>query len=342
MQRSVFQSIPKVELHTHLEGTITPQTFHELAKKNESESIFANSFEECQKLYQFQDFEGFLNSFFKVTKAIREVSDLDIILKHTVETSKKEHYRYVEYFISIDTFLKKGMSLIEILDRLHSLQKQYSTKEYKIGGFIIDFVRNYGPDNATLLMEDLLQILDDYRDTILGISIGGDELHYPAPVFKPLFDKARSLGLKTTAHAGEAAGPESVWDTILNLKTDRIGHGLCVHESSDLIKHFRVTQTHLEICPTSNFKTGLITSLNVHPVQKYLVAGLNFSINTDDSGFFNTSLSSEFEICKELFSFEDSDFKQIILNAARGCFLDTLEQKELLYDLQFQLDKIFY
>ena len=340
MNTSFFYSLPKIELHNHLEGTITPQTFHVLAKKNDSESMYAQSIEECQKLYEFSSFQGFLYSFSKVNSFIKQSTDLDIIIQNTVIKSKEENYRYVEYFISLDTFMKKGMSLIELLDRLKSLRKHYSNYHFIIGGFIIDFVRNYGPTSASNLLDDLIPVIDDYRDVILGISIGGDEIHFPAPPFKELFSKARALGLKTTAHAGEANGPESIWDTILTLKTDRIGHGLRSYESLDLLKHFRVTQTHVEMCPTSNVKTGLISSLQHHPLQTYLNQGFNFSINTDDSGFFNTSLSSELESCVKLFGFTELDLQQCILNAARSSFYDSFLQKELTENLQIELDKI--
>ena len=148
MNTSFFYSLPKIELHNHLEGTITPQTFHVLAKKNDSESMYAQSIEECQKLYEFSSFQGFLYSFSKVNSFIKQSTDLDIIIQNTVIKSKEENYRYVEYFISLDTFMKKGMSLIELLDRLKSLRKHYSNYHFIIGGFIIDFVRNYGPTSA--------------------------------------------------------------------------------------------------------------------------------------------------------------------------------------------------
>ena len=339
MDNSFFRSLPKVEIHNHLEGTITPTTLHELAKKNRSESIYAQSLIECQKVFEFIDFPGFLNSFAKVNSFVKNTSDLDIILHNVLSNLKYENYRYAEFFISLDTFVKKDMGLVELLDRLQMLRKKYSSKDFVIGGFIIDFVRNYGPENANQLLDEITPILDSYRDTIIGISIGGDELNFPALSFGDLFHRARKLRLKTTAHAGEATGPESIWDTILNLKTDRIGHGLHIHESMDLIKHFRATQTPIEICPTSNVKTGLIDTLAKHPIQYYQTNGLNISINTDDAGFFNSSLSNELESCAKLFNFEMDDIKQFILNAAHSCFYDPFLKRELIEDLKYQFER---
>ena len=183
MDSTFFSSLPKIEIHNHLEGTITPRTLQKLAKKHVSESTLARSLQECQKLYEFTSFTGFLNTFSKVNSFIQEVSDLDNIIQNSFENLQRENYRYIEYFISIDTFLKKGMSLSEILDRLKAITKRYSTKNIRIGGFIIDFVRNYGPDNAIQILNDLKPILDDYRDILLGVSIGGDEINFPAPAF---------------------------------------------------------------------------------------------------------------------------------------------------------------
>ena len=339
MESSFFYNLPKVEIHNHLEGTINSFVTHELAKKNVSESVFAESKEECNKLFSFTDFNGFLKSFAKINSFIKNVDDLDIIFKNSANSLANENYRYVEYFLSIDTFLKKNISLPDILDRIKSNCKKHSTDKFVIGGIIIDFVRNYGPDSATKILADLKPILDDYRDIVLGVSIGGDEVNFPAPAFKEVFELARKLHLKTTAHAGESAGSDSIWDTIFNLKTDRIGHGLHAYESNDLIKHLRVTQTPLEICPTSNIKTGLIADIKNHPLQKYVVNGLKITINTDDSGFFTNQLSSEIEKCANAFNFDEFDIKQFTLNAAHSSFYDEFSKKELIENLKIDLER---
>lgn len=340
MDTSIFRSLPKVELHHHLEGSITPETLHELAKKNVSESLYAQSLEECNKLYSFTNFDGFLNAFAQTNSYIQNVQDLDTIIGNSVSSLRNENYRYIEYFISIDTFMKKNMPLTEILDQLRLNLKKYSSKKFRIGGFIIDFVRNYGPESATHILDELLPIIDDYRDIILGISIGGDEVNYPAPVFKDVFERARNAELNTTAHAGEADHAQSIWDTIFNLKTDRIGHGLHIHESKELISHFKATQTPVEICPTSNLKTGLISELKNHPLPMYYTQGLNVTINTDDPGFFHNSLTTELEQCTSLFELDLFDIKQLILNAAKSCFYNIFDRNELIGELKIDLDKI--
>lgn len=337
---SFFQTFPKVEIHSHLEGSINPATLHVLAKKNVSESEYAQSLAKCENLFSFTDFPGFLHAFSKANTFILDPSDIETIIKNSVDLLKQENYLYIEYFISLDTFLKKNMSLIEILDQLRTSKKRFSTDKFTIGGFIIDFVRNYGPTSALTILNDLVPILDDYRDVILGISIGGDEFNFPASPFREVFEMARSvkMRLKTTAHAGESTNAESVWDTILNLKTDRIGHGLRSYESDDLIKHLRATQTPLEVCPTSNVRTGLISSVNEHPIREYFNKGVNVTINTDDPGFFNNSLSSELQQLHQVFDFTNEEINGIILNAAESCFLDEISKKELVETLKIQLD----
>jgi adenosine deaminase len=336
--KSYFHLLPKVEIHNHLEGTITPATLQKLAKKHLSESILASDIQECKKVYQFTDFSGFLNSFSLVNSFIKESSDIDIIFKNNIASLQQENYKYVEYFLSIDTFINKGIPLTELLDRIKTNIKQNSSKKFLIGGIIIDFVRNYGPDSAMKIMEELSPIIDDYRDCLLGISIGGDEFNFPAPPFANIFQKAKHLNLKTTAHAGEAAGAQSIWDTIFSLKTDRIGHGLHISDSPDLVKHFRVTQTPIEVCPTSNFKTNTINKLESHPLPKYVTQGLNVTINTDDSGFFQNDLSSELELCHKLLHLDLEEIKQCVLNAAHNCFVDQFTKMELLEDIKLNFD----
>lgn len=329
--------LPKVELHNHLEGTINPETFHKLAKKN-SDGRYSESLENCLSLYNFGDFQEFLLAFATVNQYIKDLSDIDIIIKDYFERIKKENYRYVEFFLSIDTFKKNEFHLPELLDRVRHSLNQYSNGIET--GVNIDFVRNYGPKFTAKILNEIE--IDKYRDLIFGISIGGDEEQYPAPPFKKLFEKARSMGLKTTCHSGEIMGPESIWETILHLKPDRIGHGINSILSHDLINHLKAIQTPLEVCPTSNLKTGAIPSpiLN-HPIRNLFNKGVNVTINTDDSGFFGNDLSSELLLCHNLFKFTLEEIKSIILEACKASFLPDQNQKyELLYKVTNELEFI--
>lgn len=337
----LLTSLPKVEIHNHLEGTISPETFFKLSKKHQLEG-FSDSLEKCNSNYNYTDFQGFLQAFAWVNSSIQEISDFRIIINDYLERIKNENYKYVEFFLSVDTFLKKGFSLPAILDKVKEEFKRFSTNKFIVGGIIIDFVRSYGPKNAEHVFSELKPILDDYKDFVLGVSIGGDEKNYPAPLFKSLFDEAKLLGLHTTAHAGEVMDAKSIWDTIMTLKTDRIGHGINSINSNDLLRHLKATQTPLEICPTSNIKTGSVSPpMKNHPIRRLYDAGVNVTINTDDSGFFSTSLSNELHICQQKFGFTIDEIKQMTIQACKASFLPQMDKLELVSNTAIELDRFY-
>jgi adenosine deaminase len=338
INENLILKLPKVELHTHLEGTIDYKTFNQLAKKN-SDGKYV-SLDECKNLYNFKDFHGFLETFATVNQYIQDVSDLELIIKNYFSRIKHENYRYTEFFLSVDTFIKKGFNINELLEKINQFLKQYSNGI--ITGINIDFVRDYGSESAETILDQIP--FDEYRDLLFGISIGGDEQNYPPIPFKNLFEKARNMGLKTTAHAGEVKGPEAIWETILNLKTDRIGHGISAIKSIDLMNHLKATQTPLEICLSSNVMTNAIGSpaIEKHPIRKLYDHGVNLSVHTDDPGFFKTSISAELMQLVKIFNFNLEELKHMILETVNSSFLSDMERKQGLIDkIRNELERLY-
>lgn len=320
---SWIQNTPKVELHCHLEGTVTPAILRQLVKSHEPENDLASSIEACEKLYSFNDFKGFLKSFSIMYQYIRTPADLELI----VSNLDLSDHLYIELLYSPDPLITRGYSFPEILEVLK--QKLIAKKQPKDVGIILDFVRNNGQDKILQLLEQLGDCLADYQPLVRGISIGGDEVRYPAKLFKKVFNKARDLGLHTSAHAGEAVGPESIWEAIFTLKTERIGHGLTAFKSPELIRHFRASQTHIEVSPMSNVCTGLIADIQSHPIGHYFTQGMNVSINTDDPGFFGTTLSEEYIVVSQAFNFTRHDIEQLLYNAAQASFQEYFDRLAL-------------
>lgn len=318
-----IQKIPKVELHCHLEGTVTPEILHQLAKINDPENELARSIEACKQIYEFKDFQEFLKAFSTMYQFIRAPSDLEVIIKNL----NLSNHLYLELFFSPDPLIVRGFTFPEIFEVLK--RELYAKKKPEDIGIVLDFVRNNGQDNILQLLEQLGDCLADYLPLIRGISLGGDEVRYPAKLFKKVFNKARDLGLHTSVHAGEALGPESIWDAIFTLKTDRIGHGLTAIQSPELIRHFRASQTHVEVSPTSNLCVGLISDIQSHPIGHYFTQGMNVSINTDDPGFFRTTLSEEYIVVSNAFNFTRHDIEQLLFNAAQASFQEYFDRLAL-------------
>jgi adenosine deaminase len=166
---------------------------------------------------------------------------------------------------------------------------------------------------------------------VIGVGIGGSEQNYPTEPFAGVYEKARQLGFHTGAHAGEAAGPESIWGAIRSLKVERIGHGTRAIEDETLVRYLAEKQIPLECCPLSNVCTGVVKSIEAHPVKKFFDAGLLVTVNTDDPAMFGNSLAQEYQMLEERLGFSQDEVRKVILNGVKAAWLSN-DRKKLLTD----------
>jgi adenosine deaminase/aminodeoxyfutalosine deaminase len=164
---------------------------------------------------------------------------------------------------------------------------------------------------------------------VVGFGIGGDELAGPAEWFTGVYGRAAEHGLHLTAHAGENAGPESIWGA-LNLKAERIGHGLTAGQDPELIEELAESQVPIEICVTSNLRTGCCAALAQHPVRRYFEEGLMLTLNSDDPAIFATSLVAEYALVQETFGFTDEHLRELARNSFEASFLPPEKKIEFL------------
>jgi adenosine deaminase len=164
---------------------------------------------------------------------------------------------------------------------------------------------------------------------IAGVGIGGSEAPYPPAPFAPVFEKARASGLRTQAHAGESAGPESVWAAIRELRVDRIAHGVRAREDAALMAYLKDSGLPLDICPTSNVRTGAVESVVDHPAADFLRRGLKINLSTDDPTLFGADLAEEFELLIRTFGLSKDEIRALPLNAVDAAWCDTEEKRRL-------------
>jgi adenosine deaminase/aminodeoxyfutalosine deaminase len=197
--------------------------------------------------------------------------------------------------------------------------------------WIFDAVRHFGPEAAGEVF-DLAARLRDRN--VVGVGIGGDETRGPAEWFRDLYKKAADNGLRLTAHAGETTGPESVWGA-LNIGAERIGHGLSAARDPELLEVMAQKQVPVEICITSNLRTGACTELQEHPVRKFFDNGLMITLNTDDPAMFQTSLNKEYEIARQEFEFSDEQLRELARNSIEASFLPVEKKLKFLSQIDF-------
>jgi adenosine deaminase len=317
-----FSTIPKIENHLHLEGAIPLESLWTLIQKYGGDKSVSD-IGQLKEKFRYRDFNHFLEIWLWKNKFIREYSDFTFLSDAVFKDLVNQNIKYAEIFISPSEY----RDTLEIQKIIEAISKSiYRNSEIRIN-LIVDVVRNLGPENA---MKTLYEINEVKDLGIIGIGLGGQEKEYPPELFTDVFEKARKLGFKTTAHAGEAAGPESIWGAIKKLRVDRIGHGTRAIEDPELLNYLADNQIPIELCPLSNLRTKVINSIEEHPVRTYIDLGIPVSINTDDPKMFGNSLSDEYQILKDNFHFSDKELNNIIINSIRTTWLNEKEKNTLI------------
>ena len=318
-------SLPKAELHLHLEGSIEPSTLLELRRRHGMDGA---SIEEVEQLYNYADFNGFLMAFKDVTAHLRTPEDYELITYRLMERLKSENVLHAEVFISVGVCLWRKQNFPEIFEGMER-GRERGEKDFGISLlWIFDAVRQFGADKAQMVVDLAIQFRDR---NVVAFGIGGDELQGPAELFKDVYARASERGLHLTAHAGENAGPESIWGA-LNLKAERIGHGLTAGQDPELMEELSERQVPIEICVTSNVRTGCCADLAQHPVRNYFDNGLMLTLNSDDPAMFRTSLVEEYQLVQENFGFTDEHLRELARNSFEASFLPA-EKKIQFLDL---------
>ena len=323
---SWFTRVPKVELHLHLEGAIPHEVLWELVKKYGG-APSVKSLMDLKEKFVFRDFPHFIETWIWKNEFIREYDDLELIAEAVARDLAGQNIRYVEAFYTPSDFFKKGLQTQKITAAIRlGLSRVQGIKV----NLVADFCRDDGVDNAARVLAEINEVK---TLGVIGVTIGGSEQKYPPEPFAPVYEKARQLGFHTSAHAGEAAGAVSIWGAIRALKVERIGHGTRALEDATLVDYIDEHKIPLEVCPISNVKTGVVTSVKTHPVRQYYDAGIMVTINTDDPKMFGNSLAEEYHALYTELGFSCEEIQNLILNGVRASWLPENDKKELIKTL---------
>lgn len=322
MALSFIQSLPKAELHLHLEGAITPETLVELRCRHGKESTLAVA----EALYQYKNFLGFLMAFKTLTEDLQTPDDYELITYRLMQQLKSENVLHAEIYVSVGVCLWRKLDFHAIFEGLER-GRERGEKDFGVSLlWIFDAVRQFGTEAAQTVFELAVK----YRDrNVVGIGIGGDEVKAPPELFREQYTYAAVQGLRLTCHAGESAGPESIWGA-LNLGAERIGHGLTAAQDAELIEELAQRQVPVEVCVTSNLKTGCCVALHDHPVRKYFDQGLMITLNSDDPAMFGTTLNREYELVQSEYAFTDEHLRELARNSFEASFLPAEKKVEFL------------
>ena len=327
---SFAAGIPKAELHVHLEGTISADSYVRIARRNGLEPKYADEIFACH------DFPSFLRAFLDVVKALRTPDDFAELAREYLAQSVRQYTRHVEFFISPATQRKfvPDLDLKAMIAAVWDACEQ-ARKDLGISSrLIIDMVRNLGEEEA-LRDADLATECADMG--VVGIGLGGDERQFPARDFQRAYAKARERGLRRTVHAGEAAGPESIVDAVELLGAERIGHGVAAGGRPEVLALLRDRNVTIDACPTSNIFTAALAKGDVHPLREFLDAGIGVTLNSDDPSFFKTTINAQYEYAAAL-GCGVEEITAIAKASFERSFLPEVDRRRLVGEIEAYVD----
>ena len=337
MNRLEFvKRMPKAELHVHLEGSILPRTLLKLAHRNHI-SLPTDNEDKLSEFYHFRNFEHFLETYLMITRCLRTPDDYRLIAYEYGCECARQNIRYAEVTFTIVTnMILTGLSWKEILSGLNAGRKQ-AFKDFGIRWqWVFDIVRNEPDTQDTVL--DIALVAREMG--VIALGLGGTEFGFPPELFTETFRRAEEQHLHRVPHAGEIAGPQSVWSALKLLHAERIGHGVRSIEDPILVEYLRVNSIPLEICPSSNIRLNVYPDYAHHPIRKLWDAGLLLTINSDDPPMFGTDLNNEYQVLVNEFDFSHAELEQISLNAIQASFLSQEEKLNLRKEFKDEFAKL--
>src|SRR6266478_4021746 len=287
-------SLPKAELHLHLEGSIQPATVCALTARH---GVVMTE-EEVRRRYSYRDFSGFIEAFKWVTSFLRDPQDYALIANHLAEHLVTQNVVYTEVTLSIGVMLLRKQQPEANFEAVLRATEPFESRGLRFR-WIFDAARQFGADAA-------LEVVESSRrcnsKAIVAFGIGGDELSVPTKEFRPIYDRAAQIGLHRLMHAGEVGGPEKIREAIELLGAERIGHGIAAINDPELMDLLAERKIPLEICPGSNMKTAALArqlrredvTIEDHPLPKLLRHGIPVVLSTDDPAMFHTTLQQEY------------------------------------------------
>ncbi len=333
-------SLPKAELHLHLEGTVDPETLAELSRRHptpltttndryrniqDSGRVFTE--EEARQLYQYKHFTGFLWAFKAVTERLRTAEDYELITYRMMQKLHAQNVLHAEVYVSVGVVLWRGQEFAPLFEGLER-GRQRGERDFGLSLYwIFDATRHFGVEEAQRVVEEAVHFKGR---NVVGIGLGGDERRASPEQFREVYEQAAKRGLRLTVHAAETLGPESIWGALRELKADRIGHGLRAIEDPQLVRYLAEKQIPVEVCITSNVLTGCCATVEEHPVRRLFDAGMLVTLNTDDPDMFRTTLVREYQIVQQVFGFNENELRELAKNSFRASFLPEEKKREML------------
>ncbi len=321
---ALIRALPKLDQHVHIVGSTRPETLLWMIEDSGAESPL-NNLEDVKGFYRYTDFDHFIRVYSAVNDVVTDEAYYELITYELLESEAACGVRHVEAIFSPNDHVRRGLSYGRILDSINSGVRRGSRDFGVTCTLRADLVRNYGPETG----RRVLGWIGGKGENVSAIDLGGSERGYPPGPYAGVYAEAKRMGLRLDAHAGEAAGPESVRGAVEALGVERIGHGTTAVKDHALLREIKSRGITIEACPTSNLRIGAIKSIKEHPIRHFMKHGINVTINSDDPPMFNTDINNEYLQLHNEQGFSVDELMRISLDSVETSFLPRKKKDEL-------------
>lgn len=319
--------LPKAELHLHIEGSLEPELMFELAKRNGIALPYA-SVEALRAAYDFSDLQDFLDIYYQGANVLRTEADFYDLAMAYFHRAIADGVRHTEIFFDPQTHTDRGIPYANVIDGLWRAKQDAERLGLSVL-LIHSFLRHLSEDAAF----DSLKMAEPYLDRLTGVGLDSSEVGHPPSKFARVFARAREMGLKLCAHAGEEGPPSYIYEALDILKIDRIDHGNRSLEDPALVARIVKDGLTLTVCPLSNHKLCVVDDLQQHPIPVMLAAGLKATINSDDPAYFGGYVNDNYLALTRRGLIGREDCLHLARNSIDGSFLGDARKAELLAEI---------
>jgi aminodeoxyfutalosine deaminase len=316
-----IRGLPKAELHVHQVGSASARIVSELATRHPG--TVPSDPQQLKQFYEFRDFAHFIEVYLAVVALIRTPEDIHYLTYEVArEMATEQALRYAELTCTPFTSVRPdrpddGMPIEAYTEAIEAARVEAERDFGLVLRWIYDIPGEFGLPAADATLG---YALDHGPGALVGFGLGGPELGVPRSQFQAHFERATAAGLHSVPHAGETTGPETVWDSLILLRAERIGHGTSSADDPELLRRLAETGIPLEVCPSSNVATRAVTSLDDHPIRVFRDAGVTVTVNSDDPPMFGTTLNHEYAVAARLLELDERGLAELARAAVRASF----------------------
>lgn len=324
--------MPKAELHIHIEGSLEPELIFEMSRRN-AVSLPYPSVAALRDAYEFDDLQSFLDIYHAGTAVLKTEQDFYQMACAYLARARADNVLHAELFIDTQTHTGHGLSAETVIGGLHRACAEAPARHGMTASLILCFLRNLSEEAAFECLEQSLPM----RDKIVGIGLASGEVGNPPEKFSRVFARARELGFRLVAHAGEEAPPAYIWGALDALRVERIDHGVQATRDDALLQRLARERVPLTVCPLSNVKLKVFPQLARHNLRQLMDAGIVATINSDDPAYFGGYINHNFTQTFAALGMTSQHAYQLARNSFEASFLDS-DAKRCLIE---RLDGVF-